>query len=140
MAYDTCCDERCLKCHGGKDTEAGLDLSDRDPLLIGLVLVDPEDDGARWRQGGRTTIRVRTGCAIPVSARSRSAGLTARTSRSGTSAKAASAETLPEVLGNGAMHWLAVACGVQYAGLLAERWFFFAQARHPQNLYYQAIS
>lgn len=29
---------------------------------------------------------------------------------------------------------------VQYAGLLAERWFFFAQARHPQNLYYQTVS
>ena len=29
---------------------------------------------------------------------------------------------------------------VQYAGLLAERWFFFAQANHPQNLYYQHIS
>jgi DMSO reductase anchor subunit len=29
---------------------------------------------------------------------------------------------------------------VQYSGLLAERWFFFAQARHPQNLYYQAMS
>lgn len=29
---------------------------------------------------------------------------------------------------------------VQYVGLIAERWFFFAQARHPQNLYYQAIS
>lgn len=29
---------------------------------------------------------------------------------------------------------------VQFAGLLAERWFFFAQARHPQNLYYQVIS
>jgi DMSO reductase anchor subunit len=28
----------------------------------------------------------------------------------------------------------------QYAGLVAERWFFFAQARHPQNLYYQAMS
>jgi len=28
---------------------------------------------------------------------------------------------------------------VQYAGLLAERWFFFAEANHPQNLYYQAI-
>jgi DMSO reductase anchor subunit len=28
----------------------------------------------------------------------------------------------------------------QYAGLLAERWFFFAQANHPQNLYYQAVS
>ena len=27
----------------------------------------------------------------------------------------------------------------QYAGLLAERWFFFAEANHPQNLYYQTI-
>ena len=26
---------------------------------------------------------------------------------------------------------------IQYVGLLAERWFFFAQANHPQNLYYQ---
>ncbi|MCK4865051.1 MAG: dimethyl sulfoxide reductase anchor subunit [Gammaproteobacteria bacterium] len=26
---------------------------------------------------------------------------------------------------------------IQYIGLLAERWFFFAQANHPQNLYYQ---
>lgn len=29
---------------------------------------------------------------------------------------------------------------VQYLGLLMERWFFFAQANHPQNLYYQAVS
>jgi sulfite dehydrogenase (quinone) subunit SoeC len=29
---------------------------------------------------------------------------------------------------------------VQFAGLLAERWYFFAEARHPQNLYYQAIA
>ncbi len=29
---------------------------------------------------------------------------------------------------------------LQYAGLLAERWYFFAEAKHPQNLYYQAIS
>ena len=28
---------------------------------------------------------------------------------------------------------------LQYVGLLAERWFFFAQAHHPQNLYYQTI-
>jgi DMSO reductase anchor subunit len=35
---------------------------------------------------------------------------------------------------------LAAAFAVQYAGLLVERWFFFAQANHPQNLYYQAIS
>ncbi len=32
------------------------------------------------------------------------------------------------------------AFAVQFAGLLAERWFFFAQANHPQNLYYQAVS
>ena len=35
---------------------------------------------------------------------------------------------------------LAAAFPVQYLGLLAERWFFFAQANHPQNLYYQAIA
>jgi DMSO reductase anchor subunit len=29
---------------------------------------------------------------------------------------------------------------VQYLGLLAERWYFFAEARHPQNLYYQRVS
>lgn len=34
---------------------------------------------------------------------------------------------------------LTLAFLVQYAGLLAERWFFFAQANHPQNLYYQSI-
>lgn len=35
---------------------------------------------------------------------------------------------------------LLIAFALQYLGLLAERWFFFAQAKHPQNLYYQAIS
>ena len=29
---------------------------------------------------------------------------------------------------------------IQYAGLIAERWFFFAEANHPQNLYYQKIA
>jgi len=29
---------------------------------------------------------------------------------------------------------------LQYIGLLAERWFFFAQANHPQNFYYQRTS
>ena len=37
-----------------------------------------------------------------------------------------------------ALWWLAVLS--QAVGLLAERWFFFAQARHPQNLYYQVVS
>jgi DMSO reductase anchor subunit len=34
---------------------------------------------------------------------------------------------------------LLAAFGIQYLGLLAERWFFFAQANHPQNLYYQTV-
>lgn len=35
--------------------------------------------------------------------------------------------------------WL-LAVLLQAPGLVAERWFFFAQARHPQNLYYQRVS
>jgi DMSO reductase anchor subunit len=35
---------------------------------------------------------------------------------------------------------LFVAFILQYIGLLAERWFFFAEANHPQNNYYQGIS
>lgn len=34
---------------------------------------------------------------------------------------------------------LAAAFAIQYLGLIAERWFFFAQANHPQNLYYQTV-
>jgi DMSO reductase anchor subunit len=43
-------------------------------------------------------------------------------------------------LGGSGAPVLIAAFVVQYAGLLAERWFFFAQANHPQNLYYQAIA
>ncbi len=43
-------------------------------------------------------------------------------------------------LSTGASAWLLLAFVVQYVGLIAERWFFFAQARHPQNLYYQVVS
>jgi DMSO reductase anchor subunit len=55
----------------------------------------------------------------------------------------ATAFVLPAALltaapGSGAA--LALAFVVQFTGLLAERWFFFAQANHPQNLYYQTIS
>ncbi len=35
---------------------------------------------------------------------------------------------------------LLAAFAIQYLGLLAERWYFFAQANHPQNLYYQSIA
>jgi DMSO reductase anchor subunit len=35
--------------------------------------------------------------------------------------------------------WL-LAVLAQAPGLLADRWFFFAQAKHPQNLYYQVVS
>lgn len=38
---------------------------------------------------------------------------------------------------SGSTKILLVAFIIQYVGLLAERWFFFAQANHPQNLYYQ---
>ncbi len=34
----------------------------------------------------------------------------------------------------------AAAVAVQYIGLIAERWYFFADANHPQNLYYQQIA
>jgi sulfite dehydrogenase (quinone) subunit SoeC len=33
-----------------------------------------------------------------------------------------------------------VAFAVQYLGLLAERWSFFAEAKHPQNLYYRSVA
>ncbi|MBB1073076.1 dimethyl sulfoxide reductase anchor subunit [Rhodoferax sp. 4810] len=29
---------------------------------------------------------------------------------------------------------------LQYTGLIAERWLFFADAQHPQNLYYQSVA
>ncbi len=32
------------------------------------------------------------------------------------------------------------AFALQYLGLLAERWYFFIEAEHPQNVYYQMIS
>jgi sulfite dehydrogenase (quinone) subunit SoeC len=35
---------------------------------------------------------------------------------------------------------LMIAFAVQYLGLLVERWFFFAQANHPQNFYYQSVA
>ncbi len=39
-----------------------------------------------------------------------------------------------------ALNLLVAAFVIQYIGLLAERWFFFAQANHPQNLYYQSAA
>jgi len=35
---------------------------------------------------------------------------------------------------------IALALFINYLGLLAERWMFFAEANHPQNLYYQRVS
>lgn len=52
---------------------------------------------------------------------------------------------LPVVL-LGASYWLVspylpmAAFLVQYLGLVAERWYFFAEAKHPQNLYYQSMA
>jgi DMSO reductase anchor subunit len=40
----------------------------------------------------------------------------------------------------GGIGLLAAAFRGAVCGLLAERWYFFAQANHPQNLYYQSIA
>ena len=42
--------------------------------------------------------------------------------------------------GGGSLAAFAAAFALQFAGLLAERWYFFADARHPQNLYYQSMA
>jgi DMSO reductase anchor subunit len=43
-------------------------------------------------------------------------------------------------LASGSAPLLVAAPFVQYAGLIAERWYFLAQANHPQNLYYQSMA
>lgn len=43
-------------------------------------------------------------------------------------------------LAQGAAIWFVAAPLVQWLGLLAERWVFFAEANHPQNLYYRAFA
>jgi len=40
---------------------------------------------------------------------------------------------------DGSKGMLVMAFIIQYVGLLFERWFFFAQANHPQNIYYQTV-
>jgi len=42
-------------------------------------------------------------------------------------------------IGSGNTEVLIAAFLVQYTGLIAERWYFFAQANHPQNIYYQTV-
>lgn len=43
-------------------------------------------------------------------------------------------------LGNSSYIIPLAAAIIQYLGLIAERWYFFADANHPQNLYYQQIA
>ena len=44
------------------------------------------------------------------------------------------------VWGGGSLDAFIAAFALQFAGLLAERWYFFAEARHPQNIYYQSMA
>jgi DMSO reductase anchor subunit len=44
------------------------------------------------------------------------------------------------VVSNGTLSVMVIAFVVHCVGLMAERWLFFAEANHPQNLYYQRIS
>jgi len=46
---------------------------------------------------------------------------------------------LTAAISNGNTEVLFLAFAIQYIGLVAERWFFFAQANHPQNIYYQTV-
>lgn len=43
-------------------------------------------------------------------------------------------------LATGSAAVISAAIAFQMAGLMAERWYFFAEANHPQNLYYQAVA
>ena len=36
--------------------------------------------------------------------------------------------------------WLVVAASSALLGTFVERWLFFAEAKHPQNLYYQRMA
>ncbi len=42
--------------------------------------------------------------------------------------------------GLGGFPLVVTAFAVQYLGLVAERWYFFAEASHPQNIYYQSMA
>ncbi|MBF0255115.1 MAG: dimethyl sulfoxide reductase anchor subunit [Gammaproteobacteria bacterium] len=44
------------------------------------------------------------------------------------------------LLGWGGMELALLAFISQYLGLMAERWYFFADASHPQNIYYQSMA
>lgn len=46
---------------------------------------------------------------------------------------------LSAAISDGNTHVLVAAFVIQYVGLIAERWYFFAQANHPQNIYYQTV-
>ena len=46
---------------------------------------------------------------------------------------------LSSAVSDGNTQVLIAAFVIQYAGLIAERWYFFAQANHPQNIYYQTV-
>ncbi len=43
------------------------------------------------------------------------------------------------VIGHSSAAALTTAFMLQYLGLLAERWYFFAEVNHPQNIYYQTL-
>ena len=47
---------------------------------------------------------------------------------------------LAVALSNASSALLVPTAVVQYLGLLAERWLFFAEANHPQNLYYRRMA
>lgn len=132
------------------------------PWALGMTLAAWVVRGAALRRNAalkpRSTLQSATGIHAPALRRV-SMGTTGGSSNTREFFHRAAAATLPRlkwafqgllflapglVLGAlfaGAPSWLWwLALASQVPGVLAERWLFFAQARHPQNLYYQVVS
>jgi sulfite dehydrogenase (quinone) subunit SoeC len=133
------------------------------PLALALTLVAWASRTAAWRRNAalrhRSTLQTATGIGSARLAQT-SMGMSAGSFNTREFFHRASASALRRIKGIAivlgfalpALLIAAVVCGalpdlacvaaliVQAPGLIADRWLFFAQAKHPQNLYYQVVS
>ena len=133
------------------------------PLALVLTLVAWASRTAAWRRNAalrhRSTLQTATGIGSARLAQT-SMGMSAGSFNTREFFHRASASALRRIKGIAivlgfalpALLIAAVVCGalpdlacvaaliVQAPGLIADRWLFFAQAKHPQNLYYQVVS
>jgi DMSO reductase anchor subunit len=133
------------------------------PLALALTLVAWASRTAAWRRNAalrhRSTLQTATGIGSARLAQT-SMGMSAGSFNTREFFHRASASALRRIKGIaivlgfalpalliaavvfGALPDLACVAAliVQAPGLIADRWLFFAQAKHPQNLYYQVVS